>query len=776
MSTAAARPQEACPHRGVLALGDLITWQNRRWTVTALSGASLRLSPESGGGCPVLVLMDALVKDGFTPLPDRDALPAATVPPLDLLEAVAPEVAKKAHDWERHIIEVHTGRLPETPEYAPPRAAYDPARHTLVERYQAKAAELSAAWGRPVSAKTVERHRLRWKRRGVWGLVDQRRIRIGARYGRVDVRVVKVLSELLAPRRLPPAADGTVLRRRLTAELVRRYKREARELNPSRPTFYRLLAKMGVRLVPLRAPRGSPLDAAGRPRPPYTRTVALAPGAVVQIDASGLDITVLGDDGRPTAAEFLVMVDVATRSILAALIRPKTPGRRRSTKGRKPGRRGRRNARSKGRAVKAVDATLLLAQALEPKPVRAHWPARARLEHSDLPHATLLAADPQLAGTAARPLIMPSLIVADNALVFSANAFTAACSYLGISPRPARKGTATDKGLVERSIKSMKTLFCQHVHGHTVREPDGRLRRGGDGQPLWTLPEINDLLQQWIAVGWQQRPHDELRDPLFPAHPPLTPNQMYAGFVPSEGYLPIQLSDVDRLNLLPCQWRTVTHQGIELNNRHYEAEELREYRGVPSPLRGQHRGKWPVHHNPYRPERVWLRDPYLEKDDPRAWVPADFIFRDRIHGDWTEYQWDQARAELREETGGSAQEEESARRTNEILNRAEQGPLTAQPEYPAGLAPAPRLPGPEPVDPYKGQPPVDPAEVRALPVTAAAGEDLFAGPLTAPPSSPPAAGSDGGEEAEWAAAVQPLPTAGDAAEVFFPTLTSRTTA
>ncbi|MEN2424299.1 Mu transposase C-terminal domain-containing protein [Streptomyces rimosus] len=770
MSTA-ARPQEVRTRRGVLALGDRIAWQGSRWTVTALSGASVRLSPADGEGCPVLVLVDGLVEeDDFTLLsPEPRALPAATVPPLDLLEAFEPEVAKKAHAWERHIIEIHTGRLPEAPEDSPPRAAYDPARHTLVDRYRAKAEELSAVWGRPVSAKTVERRRLRWKRRGIWGLVDQRSMRIGGRYGRVDVRVVQVLSNLLAPQHLPPAADGTVLRRRLSAELHRRYRQEAEKLNPSRPTFYRLLEKMGVRLLPLRAPRGSPLDAAGRSRPPYTRTTAVAPGAVVHIDASGLDITVVGDDGRPTAAEFLVMVDVATRSILAALIRPKTPGRR-STKGRKPGRRGGRNARKYGRAIKAVDASLLITQALEPKPVRAHWPAESRLEHSHsgLPHTRLLQADPRLAGCAARPLIMPSLIVADNALVFSANAFTRACSYLGINARPARKGTPTDKAIVERTIKSIKSLFCQHVHGHTVREADGRYRRAQDGRRLWSLPEINDLLQQWIAVGWQQRPHDELRDPAHPAQPPLSPNRMYAAYVPLVGHLPIHLSDVDRLNLLPCQWRTVTDQGIELNNRHYESKGLNEFRGVPSPVRGRRRrGKWPVHYTPYRPEQVWLRNPYLESDDPKAWVPADFVFRDYIRGDWTEYAWNQARAELLEEGEGRRPAQEAvARRTDELLNRAEQGPLTAQPEYPQGLAPALHLPEAEPVDPYAGQPPVDPAEVPALSITtAAAGDGLFSGRPAAPP---PAAGSDGGgQTAQWTAAVQAAPAAGGADEAFF---------
>ena len=32
----------------------------------------------------------------------------------------------------------------------------------------------------------------------------------------------------------------------------------------------------------------------------------------------------------------------------------------------------------------------------------------------------------------------------------------------------------------------------------------------------WTLPELQDLLDEWLLAGWPTRPHDALRDPLAP--------------------------------------------------------------------------------------------------------------------------------------------------------------------------------------------------------------------------------------------------------------------
>ncbi|MEU1107189.1 hypothetical protein ABZ408_40585 [Streptomyces tibetensis] len=91
--------------------------------------------------------------------------------PLDGLEAGP---AEKALWWHRHMTEVLTGLVPDAPAGTAPRLEYDPASRTLADREAAKAAELSAELGHPVSRHTVRRRRQRYQKRGVLGMVDER--------------------------------------------------------------------------------------------------------------------------------------------------------------------------------------------------------------------------------------------------------------------------------------------------------------------------------------------------------------------------------------------------------------------------------------------------------------------------------------------------------------------------------------------------------------------------------------------------------------------------
>lgn len=70
------------------------------------------------------------------------------------------------------------------------------------------------------------------------------------------------------------------------------------------------------------------------------------PGEVVEIDSTPLDVRVVLDDGLVDRVELTAMVDNATRSIAAAVLRPTTKG---------------------------VDASLLLVRALTPEPMRPGW-------------------------------------------------------------------------------------------------------------------------------------------------------------------------------------------------------------------------------------------------------------------------------------------------------------------------------------------------------------------------------------------------------------------
>ena len=121
----------------------------------------------------------------------------------------------------------------------------------------------------------------------------------------------------------------------------------------------------------------------------------LRPGEWCPVDSTPLDVRVVLDDGLVDRAELTMMVDVATRTIAAAVLRPTT---------------------------KAVDASLLLARALTPEPMRPGWPDALCMSRSVLPHQRLVAIDERLAHAAARPVIVPETVVCDHGMVYLSQA------------------------------------------------------------------------------------------------------------------------------------------------------------------------------------------------------------------------------------------------------------------------------------------------------------------------------------------------------------------
>ena len=202
--------------------------------------------------------------------------------------------------WEAHIVEVVDGMPPDAPAGTLPRPEYDPERTSLTGREQAKAAELSAA-GQPVTASTVKHRRQRWQADGP------------ARHGRPAV-----------PRRRGPAGRATIRSWRRCGQAI------AEATDDSSRTaafvFWRtreILAGTGqagagaVGAGPFtgcspgcrrgRHTTGSAVDppVAGGPAGAACsgRLPAAAPGEVMQIDSTPLDVLVLLDNGVPGRVE-----------------------------------------------------------------------------------------------------------------------------------------------------------------------------------------------------------------------------------------------------------------------------------------------------------------------------------------------------------------------------------------------------------------------------------------------------------------------------------------
>jgi transposase InsO family protein len=616
------------PGLAVLRAGDWVRYDAGEHQVVAMAGTSVRLRSAIGAESVVLAsyLMtapDFAVVDGAAP---------PEVEPFGLLDSLPEEVLAAARDWERHVVEVETGLPPGVAPGTASRPEYDPMTRTMAEREQAKAAEVG------VSVRTIQSRRARYVQQGLWGLVDQRAVRTWEATGRADARLIDVARQVIDAETHTSTGTRSRLVRRVIKAVEASHGPGVVPL-PSRNTFYKLIDALSTG----RHTFGSAVtrrQTANRPQGMFTPTFAARPGEQVQIDSTPIDVMVLLESGLPVRADLTIAVDVASRTICAAVLRPV--------------------------GTKAVDAALLLARMLVPEPMRPGWSAALRMSASRLPHARLLDVDTRMELAAAKPVIVPDTIVIDNGKVFVSDTFTRACARLGVSVQNCRPGTPTDKGIVEATFDAINTLFCQHVAAYTG---SNTTLRGSDLNAVWTVPDLQDLLDEWLLCGWQQRPHDALRDPYFPRRA-ISPNDKYAALVAAAGYLPLTLSGEDYLELLPAAWRQINDYGIRIDYRTYDSPGLGPWRRQHSGITAK-RGLWEVHHDPYDLSQVFVRT-------PDGWVTAPWTHLPMISAPFADFTWRHARRLATQAGRDDTNETEVARVLDELVTRAQAGPPVDQ--------------------------------------------------------------------------------------------------
>lgn len=620
-----ARPAE-------LAVGTQIVCDDQAYTVVAVSAAQVRLRDSQG------LVWDLPIPELFADTSFKVAETAAGLAPQGALDSLPPGEVEQAEWWQAHLIEVMTGRRPDDDEAVLPRPEYDPEQRSLRQREQAKLAELKAS-GHAVALRTLQRKRHRYEQFGLWGLVDSRHVRKSGPY--TDARVLEAIERAIKAEE--NESTGTVLRlRRRVEQLLAADGVDPAEVMPSRTTFYRLAAQAdrGRHTFDSAATRRSLVK---RPDGPFGAVTATRPGEWMLIDSTPIDVQVVLDNGMSDRVELTWILDWATRSIPAALLRPST---------------------------KATDAAVLLAHALTPEPMRPGWSEALQLSRSVLPHRELTDVDQRLADAAARPVIVPETIVVDHGKVYRSRAFDNACRAWGINVQPTHKGSPWEKGGVERSFDALNTLFAQYVAGFVGRSVDRRGTAEATA-PVWSMAELQALLDEWIIAVWQNRPHNGLRHPAAPAKA-LTPNERYAIAIDSCGFVHTPITAEDYIELLPFAWRQINTYGIQISHRRYDAVGLNPYRRRHSGVTAQH-GLWEVHFDPYDLSRVWVRN-HLDG----GWIQAAWTHLSSALVPFGEQLWNRARRVLAERGEHQADQAAIAAVAEELLDTAEAGPTTTR--------------------------------------------------------------------------------------------------
>jgi hypothetical protein len=610
-----------------LAIGDRVRLGDALRTVIGVSGTLVRLSdPE--GMITEIDLAQLLNTEGFE-LADskvQGRLPSSA--PLDELPQT---VASEALWWEQHIVEVLRGVPPQAPPGTLPKPEYDPVAVSLTRREKAKAAELTAA-GRPVTASAIAKRRRRYEARGVAGMADHRSGKPVSPHGRADPAVAKAMRQAIDEAAQESSRTASYLFWR-TAQILEATHGPGTVELPAQRTLYRMLEKLsaGKHTTGSAQTRRSLAD---RPEGPFGAADAWAPGEIMQMDSTPLDVLVRLDDGVVGRVDLTGMIDVATRTLTAAVLRPTT---------------------------KSVDASVLLARTVTPEPMRPGWSQALAMSRSAMPYRRLLDIDARLRHAAARPVIIPETIVVDHGKVFVSRNFRASCNFLGISFQPVHEASGWEKGHTERMLGSVASLFAQFVIGYTGSSVERRGRHP-EQQAAWSLLDLQELLDEWIVAAWQNRPHDGLRDPAHPGRA-FTPNEKYAALIEAAGYVPVALSADDYIELLPATWRAINAYGVKIKYRTYDDEALNPLRLQQSGVK-ERKDLWEIHYDPYDVSRVWVRDHWQG-----GWITLYWKQLHRIAAPFGEMAWDHTRRGL-----PGATEEQLADAVADLLKRAHNGP------------------------------------------------------------------------------------------------------
>jgi len=497
--------------------------------------------------------------------------------PLSVIWSDATDSAKaKTQELADHVREVLTGYRSGSSEIVregEPRLEYHPQR-PLRDRQRAKAVEVG------VTPRTIERWVARYRDAGEAGLVDNRRTRAGGALANFDPRWLSAAQTVLDEQTAESKVAKKIIIDRITARLGRLHGDEEVRL-PSRASAYAALHELDRGRNTFSGTTKAKRSIANRPQGVYGRLSANRPGEFVLLDTTPLNVFAVAPvTGKWVCADLTVAIDLHSRCILGLRL---TPG-----------------------STKSIDVAGVLMEACQPFDTPREWETSARWPYHGLPDTLLVDPTRTTVSRFVRAGILPETIVVDHGAPYLSDHVTSACARLGISIQPARIYQPTDKSPVERFFKTLDS-FLQELPGYKGADVSGR---GDDveGEAVYTIPQLEQIIREWIATVYHLRPHDSLTDPNLPGVN-LSPAQKYDQGLAVAGTLRMPTDRNVLLELLPVVKRQFNHYGVEIHKLRYTGDSVAKYRNRARSIHRDKGTEWPFVVNPDDLTKIYFHDP-----------------------------------------------------------------------------------------------------------------------------------------------------------------------
>lgn len=568
-------------------VGDIIKFRSQTWHIRSHDGLDCQLKClDDGNEC---TLPAAVIISDETFLGPEDLRPS--IADQRCLDAASRQRRREAEFWYEHMYELKYGVTPRDCGVIQPAEPTTP----VYQRLEAKRQELERL-GKRVSISTLWRKWIGFNHRGIVGCLDQRGMPGHVRLSRIDRRVIQTVEEV----KLRFVDKSTPSKKQLIEIAVQKLVEDGLA-PPCRSAMYELLKTLD-RGEHTTGEATSRRSHANSPDRPYNKIVALFPGEEVQLDSTPLDAMVLMADGTTGRVELAAGIDVATRSILAAILRVK--------------------------ACKTVDAIELWANSCVPRQLLPGWKESMAIARSYVPGMVSEAElDEDLKSM---PIIDVRGLVVDNGKIFVSDAFRRAAEVRGIHPREAPPDTPTAKPHIERLIKTIGDDFVRWVRGYKGRSVSHRGRHP-ENDAVWPLPLLQALLDEWIVTVYQNRPHAGLQLPMAPRIA-LSPNELYLA-LSQVAPTPVRSMTRDEwISLHPVKYVRINRYGINLDNLVYQdtSDRFHELKRTKSPNTAKN-GRWEVRYDPNNAMQVWLRDESFGYDEQGRQIVKD--------NGWIECHW-----------------------------------------------------------------------------------------------------------------------------------------